>query len=149
MHIAFYKANSPGLAGLYNRAVRWWTAGKYSHVELVFNDGMSASSSYRDGGVRFKRIQFDPEKWDCLIVSDKLESAARNWFAQHGGEAYDLLGNFHFVVSPVTGDKDKWFCSEAVAASLGLAEPWRYDPNSLYNVLNSITRGNYGRTIAG
>ena len=56
MKAAFYKATRPGWQGIYSRAVRWIDRGPYSHAELVFSDGLSASASYIDGGVRLKRM---------------------------------------------------------------------------------------------
>lgn len=34
-----------------------------------------------------------------------------------------------------------WFCSEALAAALGWAEPWRFGPNGLSALLRSILKG--------
>jgi hypothetical protein len=69
MKVALYKGKRGGFAGAFDASVRWWTRGPYSHVELVFSDGMSASASARDGGVRFKRIDFKPEHWDFIDLS--------------------------------------------------------------------------------
>jgi hypothetical protein len=137
---AFYRGTRPGLPGIYNRGVRWWTRSPYSHCELIFNDGMAASSSFMDGGVRFKRIDFDPEHWDFVDLPAHLEPTARAWFAAHAGQPYDLLGNLHFLLGPVADDKFKWFCSESIAAALGIADPWRYDPGVLASALSSIGR---------
>jgi hypothetical protein len=136
MKAAFYKATRPGMAGIYSRLVRWWTKSKYSHVELIFGDDIAASTSFIDGGVRFKAIAFDPEHWDFVDVPPALEQGAREWFASHVGQPYDILGNVHFVLSPVPDKKRAWFCSESVAAALGLAEPWRYDPGVLASTLS-------------
>ncbi|MFZ2998728.1 MAG: hypothetical protein WA071_00120 [Undibacterium umbellatum] len=136
MHIAFYKGTRPGLAGIYNRLVRWWTKGPYSHCELVFADGVSASASYMDGGVRIKYIEFDSERWDFVSVPASLEPDARRWFREHQGDGYDLKGNFHFLVSAVGDDSSKWFCNEAVGAALGISDAWRFDPNSFYAVMS-------------
>lgn len=136
MLVAFYKGTRPGLAGIYNRLVRWWTKGPYSHCELVFTDGLSASASFMDGGVRFKYIEFDSERWDFVPVPASLEPDARRWFREHQGNAYDLRGNFHFLVSAVGDDSGKWFCNEAVGAALGISDAWRFDPNSFYAVMS-------------
>ena len=77
MKAAFYKATRPGLQGLYSRAARAVDRGPYSHCELVFSDGLSGSASYIDGGVRLKRIDFDPEHWDFIELPAHLEPAAR------------------------------------------------------------------------
>ncbi len=136
---AFYKGTHPGMAGVYNRAVRLWTSSRYSHVELCFSDGFCASSSFVDGGVRFKTIDLNPDLWDLVPLPADLEAHARQWFLDHNGAAYDLFGNVHFLVAPVSGGSGNWFCSEAIAESLGIAESWRYDPATLYSCLGFIS----------
>lgn len=142
LRAAFYKGTHTGLPGVYNRLVCWWTRSKYSHVELIFIDSavpgraLAASSSYMDGGVRDKVIDFDPALWDFVDVPDELWDQAWQWFCDHDGQAYDLLGNLHFVLSAIGDDKRKWFCSEAVAASLGIPNPERFDPGTLHAALS-------------
>ena len=135
MKVAFYKGTSKGIKGLYNIAVRAVTKGSYSHCEILFSDGMSASASFIDGGVRFKRINFDPEHWDFIELSNADESKARTWFDIHNHESYDIFGNIRFIFWPVSEERYKWFCSESIAKALGLTQAWRYDPNTLYSAL--------------
>lgn len=139
-HAAFYKGTHTGPPGIYNRLVRWWTRSPYSHVELVFPSGVAASSSAMDGGVRFKAIDFDPEKWDFVELPAHLADAAWRWFEDHEGQAYDVLGNVHFVLSAVGDDKRKWFCSEAVGAALGMPDPARFDPGTLHAALAFVNQ---------
>lgn len=131
MKIAFYKVARPGLLGLFGRLTRWWERGPYSHCELIFSDGIAASSSFIDGGVRFKAIDFDPAHWDFIELPRFLEPAARAWFKAHEGEKYDVLGDLHFVIGSVASETDKQFCSKAAAAALGMQDAWRYEPNVL------------------
>lgn len=145
MKAAFYKGTRPGWQGYYNRLVRWWEPGLYSHCELIFSDGMAASSSFADGGVRFKWIEFSPDKWDFIDLPISLESDARAWFDTHAGEKYDLRGNVRFALDFMSADENKWFCSKALAASLGITEPWRFGPNNLACVLTSWQHGNPSR----
>jgi len=136
--IALYKGTRPGIKGIYNRLVRWWTRSPYSHCELVFSDGVAASSSLEDGGVRFKMIAFDAARWDFIDLPAELESRARAWFEQHVGKKYDVIGNLQFIIACIPDSHDKWFCSEAVAASLGIADAWRYDPATLASTLTGV-----------
>lgn len=136
MRAAFYKGTRPGIAGLYNRAVRLWTRSPYSHVELIFSDGMAASSSFADGGVRLKAIDFSADRWDFIDLPGEDEEYARRWFNAHVGQPYDLLGNLHFVLFPIAGLRRAWFCSEAAAAALGLPDPYRFDPATLASTLS-------------
>ena len=138
MKAAFYKATRPGLQGIYSRAVRFIDRGPYSHCELAFSDGLSASASYIDKGVRFKRIDYDPAHWDFMTLPDALEDFARDWFRANEGAPYDLLGNVRFVLPIVPASSSGWFCSEAMAAALKLREPWRFGPNGLAAVLLSM-----------
>jgi len=131
MRLALYKATRLGLQGIYSRVVRWVDGGPYSHCELLFSDGISASSSYIDGGVRCKRIDYDPTHWDFIDLPDAMEPAARAWFERHAGAKYDLIGNLKFVAWFVPHSKSRWFCSEAIAAALGMPESWRYGPSGL------------------
>lgn len=139
MRLALYNATRPGLQGIYSRLARWIDGGKYSHCELVFSDGVSASASFIDGGVRFKYIDYDPAHWDFIEVAGN-EAQARQWFVEHAGARYDLVGNLRFVAWFVPHSKSRWFCSEAVAAALGMADAWRYGPNGLHAALTYAHR---------
>ena len=87
MKVALYKGKRGGFAGAFDAAVRWWTRGAYSHVELVFSDGMAASSSTRDGGVRFKRIDFKPDQWDFVELKVDEEQLRASILARLEQEA--------------------------------------------------------------
>lgn len=140
LRAAFYTATRPGLPGIYNRLVRWLDRGPYSHCELIFSDGMAASSSFMDGGVRFKYIEFDPVHWDFVPLPDDLEAAARIWFEDHQGQAYDLWGNARFLLGLLRDSSDKWFCSESIAAALDFIDPWRFGPNGLAAIFKTATQ---------
>ena len=128
--VAFYK----GRKRFFNRAVAWWTRGPYSHCELIV-DGKSYSSSFLDGGVRVKEIEYDPEHWDIVDLPWADAARAVMWFEAHMGLGYDVLGLVGFVARRVEDDRDRYFCSESIAAALGFADAWRFDPNTLYPVL--------------
>ena len=131
--VAFYK----GHTRVFNKLVSWWTRGPYSHTELVV-DGVWYSSSFLDGGVRAKRIEFDPEHWDLIELPDADAASAVKWFEDHAGLKYDVLGLAGFVIRSLPDDRRKYFCSESVAASLGFDEAWRLDPNTFAAVLRRM-----------
>jgi hypothetical protein len=141
MKVAFYKATRPGLQGLFNSLVRWWTNGPYSHCEAVLYiraDGYSicASSSKMDGGVRIKPILLNPEHWDIVEIDFDPDVVAL-WYYANLGKLYDTLGLFGFVWRRADGHKDKYVCAESIAAALGIGQPWRLDPNTLYIILTT------------
>lgn len=138
MRAAFYKGTRPGLQGIYSWLVRFVDRGPYSHCEIAFSDGLSGSASFIDHGVRTKRIDYDPERWDLIDLPPELEAAARAWFCEHDGQGYDLLGNLRFVFFMVRESKKDWFCNEAMGAALGHIEPWRLGPNGLAAALRSM-----------
>lgn len=138
--VAFYKVTRPGIQGLYNRLVRWWTRSPYSHCEMIFSDGLSASSSFLDGGVRFKEIEYKPENWDIVELPIEFEKEARLWFIQHEGDSYDVIGNIGFVIGSVDDSKRKWFCSEVIMASLGIEEPGKFSPSTALPVIRFIEK---------
>ncbi len=137
--VAFFKGTHPGLPGVYNWAVRQWSKSAYSHCELIFKDGMSASSSFLDKGVRFKEVVYNDVEWDFIVLPDCMEDAARAWFVKHEHEPYDLKGNFHFVFGAVGDDRGKSFCSEAVAAALGIVCADAYQPGTLASTLKRLS----------
>lgn len=135
MKVAFYKDKSAFL----DRLISWWMRGDYSHCEIVVRDlptgeSYCYSSSRQDGGVRGKAILLDPTKWDLLEV-DGDSKQVESWFLSKSGCKYDLVGLLGFVFRRVGADKSKYFCSEAVASSLGFEDSWRFDPNALYAAL--------------
>lgn len=129
MYLAFYKATNDDLKGrLINRLSGNYG---YSHVELVFSDGMSFSSSPRDGGVRFKAIEFNPDRWVFfrLRYTPKHEAIIRARARSIEGAEYDWLGIFCHQLLPVGVQNDsKWWCSEAIQWAL-YEFPFRISPN--------------------
>lgn len=136
MKLALYKGTRPGLAGVYNRVTRLIDRGPYSHCELLFSCGLSASSSFIDGGVRFKDIAYTTTKnWDFLPLPNADEPKAFFWFMSHRGLPYDVWGNLRFASNFARDCPDKWFCSEAVMAALGYSEAYRYGPSGMATLL--------------
>lgn len=130
---AFYSGTRPGIAGLYNRLGRWLDHGRFSHCEMQFSDGLSASSSFMDGGVRFKQIGYSSVgNWEFVELPAHLENMARRWFVEHEGAGYDVMGNINALLGFVPHSSSRWFCSEAMAESLGFSDSWRLKPNGLY-----------------
>jgi len=134
VQLALYKA--PGLVG--NAVIRWWTRSQYSHCELVV-DGWCHSSSLRDGGVRRKLVELDPEHWDFIVLPDHLVLRVLQHFALTQGQAYgwfDLLRSQ--VLNTADDEPGAAFCSEWCAAALGLPNPTTYSPRTLADTVQFI-----------
>jgi len=136
LQIAFYK----GRKRFFNRLTSWWLRGPYSHCELVLGtdaNGLAicASSSAMDGGVRVKHMRLDLANWDLVAVAGN-QPQAWDWLRIHEGDGYDYLGLVGFVARVLGHDKERWVCSEAVAAMLGVPDAWRFDPCSLWAAIS-------------
>lgn len=151
LHLAFYCGRDHGR--LLDRLIAHHDDGPYSHVELVFSSlprvgsVICFSSSFRDGGVRFKRITLGGakgvERWDLLAVPIAPREVAdlRAWCLPKLGGRYDLPGVIAFKLPFVRQKLGWWFCSEICAAALqtfgylpGL-RPESLSPNGLYRAM--------------
>ena len=146
IRLALYK----GKGNIEDRLIRWWTGSLYSHCELVLEDGTFVSSSPRDGGVRAKVIDQDPEVWDFVglpwVTKDEVEAL----LIAEAGTPYDWFG---VLVNQVFGfayqSKRTWFCSEFCAAAMGFDRPFRYSPGDLAAFLPRLAQLMGDRTTSG
>jgi hypothetical protein len=145
MQFAFYK----GKGTLFDRLIRWWQRGPYSHVEALLVDNgagvFECASSLPGDGVRIASVKLVDGDWDFVdFPADTM--AVRSWFEAHAGARYDWLGIFGFVLRPFGGEPKRYFCSEAIATALDIDEPFRFDPNALFDCLKE--RATAGRQTA-
>lgn len=140
---AFFKGRSAGIMGLFDIADHLWMEGEFSHCELVFSDGRSASS-VGGTGVRFTEpgsIDFtDTTQWELMDLTGLDEQAAIDCFTKNLGNGYDYRGDAHFIVGFVQHDKKDDFCSEICAYATGFEQAWRFDPNSYYVALKRLVQ---------
>jgi hypothetical protein len=141
VHIAYYK----GLrwhnknADFFDHIICLFTFSRYSHTELLLNyDPMTGiadaySATHRAGGIRTKKINVHTNSWIVLPYYTKHpKEEIKNWFDERIGSKYDWLGVLGFYFPFPIHKKSRWFCSEAVAESLGLEDPHQYTPGDLY-----------------
>ena len=140
MKVAFYKAYQPK-ATLMDNVVACCSNGKYSHVELVFDDVFFSISS-RDKEVRFKKIK-QTNTWDFINIeiSKEIEKQMIQKAKTYTGAKYDYIGAI-FSISPICiQKKDRYFCSEICTELLkefifsDLTRSCQTSPNMLYNEL--------------
>ena len=142
VYLASYKSTHTGLSGLMNRGVRFVTRSQYSHSEICIGNPFESevwciSASGVDGGVRAKRMQLNPDKWDILPLPHVSEEDATQFLSRNEGDGYDYAGVARFLFPWAIGPSAKrWFCSEAAAAIVGLNEPWRFSPADLHIVVS-------------
>ena len=140
MRLAFHKAGR----SIFSRLIRLKTRSIYSHVELVFSDGISFSAREQDHpAVEFIHVRFLPGEWDFidLDVTQNEEYAIRQRCRSQVGKSYDWLGILGFVLPFGEHDDDDLFCSEAVTRALQVIgyfpaiKPWTISPGKLYDLL--------------
>lgn len=128
MHFALKKTARPTLAGPITHAIgKRLDHAEHSHGEIIFSDGMSASSVIGEG-VRFKRIIYDPTAWDFFTLPNELEKPVLSWYVDHWGEPYDYLYMLRFGLPLLKEIAGKWGCIESMGAAKGWTQPYRYGP---------------------
>lgn len=111
---------------IYSKIIKLWpfggAAGRYSHSELVFSDGMTFSSDEADNGTRWKEKIENPADWDFIDIpcTEAEENRVRKFCDGELNCKYDKKGIlFSFLPIPVGWQsKDRWFCSEICVAAL-------------------------------
>lgn len=144
MQIAFRKSGVgyTGYKKYTNVVTAYLTGGEYTHAELVFSDGLVGSAWFDEPGLKNgvhlqKAKGYDPKLWELVPIRGD-EPQARNWFEEHVGQDYSLIGAIGNVIRPLRGSERKFFCSQTVAAALGWKDPWRFDPNLLHCVVTGV-----------
>ena len=145
IRLAMYKGPpTDALHRIGHRLICLWTRSIYSHCELVPGlpapDGTSLclSASHRDDGVRFKRINLGSGRWDVFDLpqfDDFDRDLAVQWFLDNDAAGYDYLGLLWFLLPARLEWRKRWFCSEAIAAALGLRDPHKFHPQKLLETL--------------
>lgn len=145
VYLASYKSVHSGLHGLINRAIRLLDRSAYSHTELCVGESHPFegevdcySSSGMDGGVRVKRMQLNPDRWDVQPLHTPVEWVT-DLYAKTAGSKYDYFGTGRFAVPWLLREHPtRWFCSEWAAAAIGFNQAWRLSPAGLAAI---FTRG--------
>ena len=134
MKIAFYKWKWDWL----DRLIRWGTASKYSHCEIIVWHNTCFWSSYRDGWVRTKIINVNNWNWEIVEV-DAPEYLLNIIMENQVWTKYDLTWILFMQILWIDyHDDEKRFCSELIWYILGYTDPHRYSPWDLYNKIKDV-----------
>lgn len=113
---------------MFSKAIKLKTSSDYSHVEMIFpqhkiydpvKDRMLSlcfSSYEKEGGVRFKFIHINPEKWDIITIPIEEYKIPKllAYAASLCDCKYDWAGIFGFVLPFIRQRPTRFFCSEVV-----------------------------------
>lgn len=148
MKVIFY-GNEAG--NWIDKLIRWWTSStmdkfngmwkdSYSHVELLFEDGLMFSASQYENSTRFKPYNHESTSWTHIYLPTAQEPMIREFCELEAGKKYDYLGVAGFVIG-VRDHSSKWFCSEIctealiVSGCLGRIDSAKVSPNDLFKIL--------------
>jgi len=150
IYLASYKATHDGVQGLINIGIRTLDRALYSHSEICVGNPFESevdcySSSGIDGGVRCKRMQLNPDKWDIVHLPWVSLITVLNCYEEAKGRKYDYFGVARFALPFATREHpDRDFCSEYGARVAGIDDPWRFSPHALHVAcvqLSKISKG--------
>ena len=139
MKVAFFKGT-----GIIDLLIRFYTFSKYSHCELLFNDGSWFGCKPNGDTKTNYRSRIINDKWDFIELNITLEEEKKIkiWCDNEVGCSYDWKGIFLSQILPFgEQSRDKWFCSEicvealqVIGKLLGITS-WKISPGKLYKLL--------------
>ena len=108
----------------------------------VPNERMPKNSTRRPGemgGVRFARILPEHKDWNITNLSCDPKVAAL-WGIEHNGMKYDWNLILGYIAWIMPDKSNRFICSEACAAMMGMEQAWRFDPCSITVVADELFR---------
>ena len=155
--LAFYKGMGEGQdrgRKFTSYLIAFWTTiterkkSNHTHVEIIFPNGRSFSSSGWDKGVRGKVITYaHPERWTfvTLMYSEADVDKMLIHSDSHVGEGYDYKGIAGSLVFPFgLHNANEWFCSEICNHILGW-KPERVTPERMLKKLVKRIKSSGGK----
>jgi hypothetical protein len=139
MKLAFFRGRGDWIS----YAIRRFSRGPHSHVELVFSDGTRFGASGRDRlGVSFRGPIADPAEYDFvdLRVSTDREAAIRRACEALQGSRFDWLGLIEHLFRP--RPRTRFYCVPLVvellqhAGAMSWAVDRRSTPSDLFRVIS-------------
>lgn len=125
--------------GLSSKAIAWFSAGVFSHVDCVLPSGLllGARADNVGGGAGVRTRQPLYEHWAKRVVMQltvRPSQASRFYDFLHAqvGKPYDKTAIWGFALDRDWREQDSWFCSELQSAALEEANicPRLYSPAS-------------------
>ena len=123
VNVVFVKAKGGGIGDWFTSLFNEGTG--LCHCEFALPDGRRFGA--RPGGTQFYTSGFGIDR-EILLPVDVSPDTLLPWLQKEDGSPYDYLGVFRFALPFLRGSKDKWFCSELVAAALRDLAGWDVDP---------------------
>lgn len=141
--IVFEPTDGPEVAALMPDGSLELTDEGYWCASSIATGYMPAWSKRRPGkvgGVRFKRININPDEWDIDSVGFASPVEAAKWASDNEGMPYDWNLIVGYIAWFFPNKEDRVLCSEACAAMLGFPEAWRIDPVLIAIIVKRFAR---------
>ena len=139
-----------------SKLIRWFSHGKYSHVDAVLPDGslLGARSDVRAGvpsGVQIRPSRYSVfsavKRVSLPTINDDVSQAFYKFLREQIGKPYDSLSILAFAINRNWRDEDAWFCAELLSRGLEVCKffphclvtpPNRQTPDDLLLVLSAL-----------
>lgn len=126
-----------------DKIIRLFTGKPYSHCELAVANGnkyLCYSSSPRDGGVRYKTMHLNEDKWDLIPITGLSVTQIAQFYDKTKGKKYDFIGAVGCVL-PLRQKPSRYYCSEwCYEVIFGQAPQFAVSPNQLARFLQGETK---------
>ena len=151
MHLISYKVYNNPKAGILSYIIALASFGRYSHSEIVFDNGMSLNINFGKPAKWVERKNLSSREWSVtpLHISNIEKEELFEYINENIiGRSYDLGGALLSIFKICTlEDKDKVFCSEAIGNLLRttntykeLKQGCKYSPVGLHNHIKRINK---------
>lgn len=98
--------------------IEFWTWSDWSHVDVWTPDGWLGARS--DGGVQIRAwnyCDFKKEEIRVIELDAPTEAKIMTWLDDQRGKKYDYLALLGMPIRDDLDDRNRWFCSELIAAA--------------------------------
>jgi len=115
MKLAFHKG-----AGILSVAIEYGTHSPYSHVELVFTDGVAFSArAEKTPAVNLLPFDGSDKLWDFVEIPSKYpEAPVRAWAQAQTGRGYDWAADIGFALPFLPDERNDLMCSGSCVLAL-------------------------------
>jgi hypothetical protein len=152
MEILFYDAYKNDRLITLSKIIAFFSRGRYSHCELMFNNGDMFSMSPKTMRGRFlKKYSIDKSKYYTVDIGtfiDNEEEVVYDFCKKYAGVKYDWFGAMFSIFNTCRFEnKKKFFCSEIITEALRQTRYYKWlppgcktSPVDLFNILTTTQK---------
>ncbi len=114
--------------GIGAELIEWFSAGDFSHVDIVMPDGTLLGARL-DGGVRIRPANYETWHKRAVVALDRGQSITDAFYSfavSQIGKPYDKTAIIGFAAGRDWREDDSWFCSEYAGRSLEVSNAFAF-----------------------